>query len=480
MIGISIMLSSIITNMLFTWFNYEPYYTSSHKLLYVLCAVSGFLSILYTLGTAFKKPKLSYAIFLFAPFLTLYSITYNAIFSLFTFVVVFIVSLFLPKKRRYIKITFDADSSLVYTTKKCKIPFCKRLNRTFLILSAAFSILFVLTCINTTPSKIWQVKLFPNDYSAKTIFAEDVYPSGKVTQTAWYDENAITVADFFDIETENGTVTSPCKIAGIQKGDIITAINSQSAYTSDFIKNQSGPFPVSCTVLRIHSDGKRETLTFDVMPVFGKEEQKYLLGISFYPSAMVSSSIQTVSFIYPSNGYFAATAHSSEEVYSQGEVKYGILLDAIPSGRDKDGLNIKSLNDIIGTVLHTNDYGSFGIMASNGQNPVPVSKKSDIRYGNATLLSNFEGSVVREYSVFVTGTYRINDRDVICFVVTDNRLKNAGGITKGMSGSPIIQNGKIIGALSNMDTGGMSAYATYAYDMAHELFLASESFDIDE
>ncbi len=474
------MLSSVITNIIFTWFNYESYYTSSRKLLYVLCIASGILSVLYTLGTAFKKPRLSYLLFLFTPFLTLYSITYNALFSLFIFIFVFVFSLFLPRKKHYTKIVFDNDLSPVYTDACRKIPFYKRLNRRSFILSAAFSVLFVLTCINTTPSRVWQVKFFPNDYSVKKIFDEDVYPSGKVTQSAWYDENALTVIDFFDIETENGTVTSPCKVAGIQKGDIIVSINSQSAYTSDFIKSQSGTFPVCCDVLRIHSDGKKESLTFYVTPVFGKEEQKYLLGMTFYPSAMVSSSIQTVSFIYPSNGYFAATAHSSEEVYSQGTVDYAILLDALPSGRDKDGLNVKSLNDIIGTVLHTNDYGAFGIMAANGQNPIPIAKKSEIRYGEATLLSNFEGSVTREYSVFVTGLYRINERDVICFVVTDNRLKNAGGITKGMSGSPIIQNGKIIGALSNMDAGGMSAYATYAYDMAHELYLASDSFDTND
>ena len=105
---------------------------------------------------------------------------------------------------------------------------------------------------------------------------------------------------------------------------------------------------------------------------------------------------------------------------------------------------------------------------------MPIAKKSELRPGRATLLSGFTGGEIEEYSILITGTYRIDQRDVFCLVVTDKRLLDAGGITRGMSGTPVIQNGKIIGALSNACSDGKCAYATFASDMAHELYLARD------
>lgn len=465
----------MLSTFYFTYTYYDEFYVTDTNLLYFLCIVGIAIAFVLTIGGIKAGKRATKLIFLFTPYATVYCLTYNALFAVLCFAALTFAAIILPHKRYYYKIEFDRENNVSYTLCSVKKTFGQLYHRWACILSAGMAVLFVFTCIFTTPTTIWQLRFFPNNFSEKPILTGEVFPSGKVTSTAWYDENALLVTEFFDIETQTGT-QSPCKDAGMLPGDIITLINSQPAYESDFITKGATEDPVTLSVLRSKPDGTSENLTFTVTPVYSKEEARFLIGITFYTSAMVATSVQTVSFIYPETGYFAATAHSSDEVYAPGGTLLGILINAQSVGRDAEGLVVKPTNEILGTIIHTNGYGAFGVMTEPDQTTLPIAKKDEVRYGKAVLLSNFEGKGEQEYSIFITGTYRIDSRDVICFIVTDERIQKAGGITRGMSGSPIIQNGKIIGALSNMDQGGYSAYATYAYDMAHELFKASQSF----
>ena len=465
----------MLSTFYFTYTYYDEFYTTDTNLLYFLCIAGIAIAFLLTIGGIKAGKRVTKLIFLFTPYAIVYCVTYNVLFAVMCFAVLTFTAIILPHKRYYYKIEFDEGNDVSYTLCSVKKTFGQLYHRWACILSAGFALLFVFTCIFTTPTTIWQLRFFPNNFAEKPIIASNVFPSGKVTSTAWYDENALLVTEFFDIATPNGT-QSPCKDAGMLPGDIITHINSQPAYESDFITKGATLSPVTLRVLRSKPDGTSENLTFNVTPVYNSDEGRYLIGITFYTSAMVATSVQTVSFIYPNTGYFAATAHSSEDVYATESDLLGILINAKSTGRDNEGLVVKPTNEIFGTILCTNDYGAFGVMAEPDQEALPIAKKSEVRYGKAVLLSDFEGKERKEYDIFITGTYRIDSRDVICFIITDERIMKAGGITRGMSGSPIIQNGKIIGALSNMDPGGYSAYATYAYDMAHELFKASQSF----
>ena len=183
----------------------------------------------------------------------------------------------------------------------------------------------------------------------------------------------------------------------------------------------------------------------------------------------MTSSVQTMTFADPVTKAFAATAHSSEEIYNNIDSLKGIVFSARATGRDEDGLT--AVTELpIGETLRTDNYGAYGILTNVTGKAIPLSQKSEFTLGPATLLSAFEGNGVKEYDIFITGTYRIDSRDVLCFIVTDSRIIDKGGITRGMSGSPVIQKGKLIGALSNMDGGGRSGYATFARDMAFSIY----------
>lgn len=477
MVGITFILMSVLSTIHFTYIHYKSFYPEGSPLFYLLCGTGALLALLFCIGGVKSEKKLPKFIFLFAPYAMLYSFTYNFIVSAALFVLTMLITALLPKKRRYLKIEFDENNNISHSVRRVKMRFCELYDRRAYIFSAVYCLLFLLSCIFSSPALIWQARLFPNDFTSKETLSGNVLSSGKVTGTAWYDTNSVYVVDFFDIETEDGTVSSPSLTAGLRRGDIITHIDSVFAAKSDLITVGATENPVSIDVLRTKKDGKTENLTFTVTPRYSVSDGKYLIGMSYYNSAPVATSIQTISFIYPKTGYFAATAHSSDGLYDNNSAITGVLLNASAIGRDDDGLTVSPSNEVIGSILSSNGYGAYGICAANGTAEMPIAEKREIRYGKATLLSDFEGGSITEYDVFVTGTYRIDSRDVICFTVTDERIKKAGGITKGMSGSPLIQNGKIIGALSNMDHGGISAYATYAHDMAHELYLAAQNFD---
>jgi len=100
--------------------------------------------------------------------------------------------------------------------------------------------------------------------------------------------------------------------------------------------------------------------------------------------------------------------------------------------------------------------GIFGIL--NGEafemqrEPIPVAREEEIRLGPATILANVCGTEVREYDVEITRIYRSADsgKSLMLLVTDPELLEITGGIVKGMSGSPIIQNGKLIGAVTHV------------------------------
>lgn len=333
----------------------------------------------------------------------------------------------------------------------------------FIHLGACFSIvLLAATFLFPSHSLLWQVRRFPVDMSKRT-FDSPAVVSGAVTVSATKDDDALLVADFFDV----GGISSPAKEAGLCEDDVVIEINGEPALHSDFITVGPDGSPVDFTILRIDENDKLAAHTFTVTPIYSEEDAAWRVGLTYYQGSYLGGSVQTLSFFYPENGRFAATAHESEGFDIDGNVS-GELYSGKVVSFDEEGLDADPLAHI-GTVNFSSKYGTFGMIENMDGTEYPISEKSAVRFGRASLLSAFEGGDVEQYDVFITGTYRISGRDVLTLTVTDERIIEKGGLRRGMSGSPIVQNGRIIGALSNMDAGGISAYATYAADMAHEL-----------
>lgn len=453
----------LIATVYFSYITFESYYSASGVFLFVLCLTGAIISAMLTLPVP-KRLRLCYV---FVPHFMLYCIVNNLIVAL-VLILAIIATGLLPLRQKRTRVIFTQSNAPVFIVSRRIVPLKKRMQSACAILGIVFTVLFVLTCVFTVPGRVWQIRAYPINIAERELLGDLVTPSGEVTSSVGYDSAALVIDSFFAIEGK----ASPALTAGLQRGDVVTRINNQPAKKSSFIQSGSEGDKVLISVIRADGDRGIKKLDFEVTPLYSEEDGRYLIGIYYYDSytASLFTTIQTLSFTYPDTGFFAATAHASDIGLEYSDTFKHILGSATVQGRDEEGL-CATFGGYMGKILHSDNYGSFGVIENPPDNTMPIARKNELRPGKASILSDFEGGEVKSYECYVTGTYRIDSRDVICLIVSDERLMEAGGITRGMSGSPVIQNGKIIGALSNTDSKGYRGYATFAYDMAHEMYL---------
>ena len=116
-----------------------------------------------------------------------------------------------------------------------------------------------------------------------------------------------------------------------------------------------------------------------------------------------------------------------------------------------------NMDSILGTLTANSSCGIFGKMSENdmlkGKKPMPAASDSEIKTGPATILSNVSGTDVKEYDVEITRLYTGAEavgRSMMLHITDEDLIAQTGGIVQGMSGSPIIQDGKIIGAVTHV------------------------------
>ncbi|MGM9551038.1 MAG: SpoIVB peptidase S55 domain-containing protein [Clostridia bacterium] len=453
----------------FAYLSYINYYTGAESLVFALSAIAFLLFLLLYLpykgkGKFFTKPFVS-----ILTILVIIAFTYNCAVFLVLAVLCLILGRLFSRKKKYTHISFTDDLDIIPINYTYSVKIGEVIRKSHLFLTPLTALILVLTFSVTFPYTWWETKAFPVSLNEKDIISDTVLLSGNVTASVLYNETAMLIGGFFDIETEDGTKVSPCKEAGIEKGDVITHINDQEALSSDFITKGPTKAEIKLTVNRYDSDGNGQTLTFSITPVYSSEDDAYRIGINYYAVPFqLASTIQTMTFSYPISGYFAATGHSAE-MPTDDSVK-SALLSATVTGHDSEGLTVEP-GEIIGDCYVNNRYGTFGIVTEPEGEEIFIAKKWQVHPGKAKMISTFEGGEAKAYDVYITGTYRIDGKDIICLSATDERIKNFGGVMRGMSGTPIIQDGRLAGALCNVDSNGFHAYAIYAYDMAHELYL---------
>ncbi len=462
------LLSPALISMAATMKSFHSFYENEPFFTVLLGIVSGLITFFAVIPV---KPYLRLFFSLFGLCMVACGM-YNFIFFVIMLALSFIFALLLPKRLVKRRLLFTPDNDffvITYRPLSRKRSYFAHLSTTLLVV---MPILLLFSSLYSSHSMLWNVRAFPISLDCDVPYKAQAVPSGMITCAVAYDDTAIIIDSFSAVETPTGPSPSPAQTAGIKQGDLIIKINGQRAKESDFITKGPDGSPAEFEILRF-KEGTFDKIKLKVTPLYSVPDEKYMIGIYYYNSTIpgIYHTVQTVSFFYPDTGYFAATAHASEMPDAGSYIE--LLKTAENIGRDETGLTAAE-GEIIGEILLSNRYGSFGIWQKAEGEALPLAKKSEVRLGRAKLLSSFEATDPEEYEVYVTGTYRIDGRDVICLIAPDERIIAFGGIARGMSGSPIIQNGKIIGALSNTDKDGYHAYATFASDMAEELYLAED------
>lgn len=296
-----------------------------------------------------------------------------------------------------------------------------------------------------------------------SVFAEmpkELIPVGKTVGITILSEGAVVV-NTAEFKSKSGDDVSPAWDSGIRPGDRIVEINGNkivSARDVNRISEENGEKEMEVTIFRGENTEK-----IKVTPKYDPSEDKIKLGVWIKDS---SSGIGTLTYINPENGNFGALGHGiCESGGSLCVVCDGKILNAEVSsvrkgekGSPGELMGIFSEDgEVLGDVDKNTEKGIFGITEDNKflkfkDNKIPVAKREEVTEGEIKILSNIEGQEVKEYSAEIS---KINDdteasKGMIIKITDPVLIEKTGGIVQGMSGSPIIQNGKLVGAVTHV------------------------------
>lgn len=300
-------------------------------------------------------------------------------------------------------------------------------------------------------------------FLGSSVFADmpkELIPIGKTVGITVLSKGAVVV-NTAEFKSKSGDNVSPAWDSGIRPGDRIIEINGNkiiSARDVNRISEDNGEKEMEVTICRGDN-----TERIKVTPKYDPSEDKIKLGVWIKDS---SSGIGTLTYINPENGKFGALGHGiCESGGSLCVVCDGKILNAEVSsvrkgekGSPGELMGIFSENgEVLGDVDKNTEKGIFGITEENKflkfkDNKIPIAKRDEVTEGEVKILSNIEGQEVKEYSAEIL---KINDdteasKGMIIKITDPILIEKTGGIVQGMSGSPIIQKGKLIGAVTHV------------------------------
>lgn len=242
----------------------------------------------------------------------------------------------------------------------------------------------------------------------------------------------------------------------IEVGDYITKVNDTNVFTinelTNTIEKNLNNDEVTLTYLR-NNEEKKSSLKLI------KQDNVYKTGL--YVKDNISG-IGTLTYIDPETKIFGSLGHEIIEgnTNKKIEVKTGTIFNSTITGINKSsngtpGEKKAKLNptDVYGNIEKNTEYGLFGKYTKeiSHTKELEVANKNEIKVGKATILTVIKDNIIKEYEINITKINEYNKIKNIYFEITDEELlKETGGVVQGMSGSPIIQNNKIIGAVTHV------------------------------
>ena len=250
--------------------------------------------------------------------------------------------------------------------------------------------------------------------------------------------DGVVVSALADIASEGGACC-PAGEAGVQAGDKIVAVNGERVTGAEDFLRRAAAFSGEGVTLSVERGG--ETKTFAVTPKLGSGGT-YQIGLWLRDAVR---GLGTVTFYDPATGEYGALGHGV------GLPETGELMGE--RGAPGELCGGASSASPIGSIEENTVRGIFGTSRTPlGTLPaMPVAAESEIRLGEATILSTVSTGGVRSYDAVITRIARSGDGGKLTLTITDgDLLAVTGGIVQGMSGSPILQNGKIVGAVTHV------------------------------
>lgn len=292
-------------------------------------------------------------------------------------------------------------------------------------------------------SRLWE--LFSGEDATETATKSDrtyLIPGGGVFG-ARIKEDCVTVAT-----ADEGGI--------LREGDKILALDGKRVSTINDIKEALSNSCGEAMHLTVKRGGKEVALELTPKAV----GDGYKLGAVLREGA---AGIGTVTYIDPATGEFGGLGHgicdaeSGEVISTTGGAVTGVVLGAVVRGEaGKPGELSGILTDKLNGEIYSNtECGVFGKLTSvpkSSATPIPIAYRSEVHAGEAKILSTLKNGATMEYTVNISEVNHAS-RGTKSFKVTvtdKSLLAISGGIVRGMSGSPIIQDGKLVGAITHV------------------------------
>ncbi len=309
---------------------------------------------------------------------------------------------------------------------------------------------------------IGQFTINKDNTASVEVVSESVLVPGGHSVGVRMDVKGVLIVGLEEIQTIDGRKVNPGIEAGLQIGDMILEINGTKVYKADEVRELVNKIQGD-----IHLKVKRkdQKLELDLTPVIAQEDHLYKLGVWVKDK---TAGIGTLTFYDPVSQSFGALGHAiiDPETGAVLSVDKGQLLQAqvqsIQEGSAGTPGEIRGVfyeaDSPLGGLEKNSIYGLFGNAYHPIENPLykkplVVGKQEQVEKGKAYILTTLNGNKLERFEIEIEKVdhqKKPSDKGMVIRVTDEKLLEKSGGIVQGMSGSPIIQNDRIVGAVTHV------------------------------
>ncbi len=287
--------------------------------------------------------------------------------------------------------------------------------------------------------------------------ARTIVVSGQTVMiNAQYD--GVLVSGEFDFMWHDQTISQK-PYDSIKTGDLIVEINDIEIDSCADLNQILSQTPITEEYLDVTVERTSNEVNARLYLYYEENDNTFKTG--FYVKDHISG-VGTLTYFDPINHSYGALGHEITEKTTgdaadihQGELLLGQVTSIVPSVINQPGEKVsRSTGLYLGNIQLNNQFGIFGTMENDIEGMMmPIASQHQIQTGLATILTVIQNDEVKEYQIEITRVHKQTSAEIkgIEFKIIDEMLLNeTGGIIQGMSGSPILQNGRIIGAVTHM------------------------------
>ena len=294
--------------------------------------------------------------------------------------------------------------------------------------------------------------------------------------------DGVTVVGFSPAVLGDGSMVNPAEEAGLITGDFITSINGETVLSNADISriiSEAGERQAPCVIHFIRSGYTRKT---ELHPVFCQDSQSWRIGLYVRDNVC---GVGTLTYYDVENGQFAALGHEVADIQhdAAGDSIGSIIRASVQSIRaGSSGVPGEKLGAFLNEEWNGDIWvnGSFGVYGKLNSLPetsftesvLPIAFPNEVQNGPAQSYTVLEGEKIESFSVNIVKTlesHKSSGHGMILEITDPRLIDKCGGIVQGMSGSPIVQNGLLVGAVTHVFVNDpLHGYGCFAQWMLEE------------